>query len=85
MWSSDITSVTVTPCKVSAGPKRTLPNTIKQIYSLFFTTSLLEMIVLETNRYAAECMGAEKFNIWQPLTVTELGSIHGIYGSNGAS
>ena len=37
---------------------------------LFFTSSILELIVAETNRYAAECLGDE-FQAWQQLTVAE--------------
>ena len=39
--------------------------------SLFFTSSVLEHILEQCNRYAAECKG-EQFQTWQPITVEEL-------------
>ena len=40
-------------------------------FFLFFTSSVLEHIVEQSNKYAAECMG-EQFQTWQPITVDEL-------------
>ena len=39
---------------------------------LFFTPTLLELIVEQTNKYAAECMGQEKYEKWDKVTVEEL-------------
>ncbi len=38
---------------------------------LFFNCSLLEMIVDQTNKYAAECLG-DRYSTWQTITVEEL-------------
>ena len=43
----------------------------KDIFLLLFTSSLLEHIVEQSNKYAAECMG-ERFETWQCITVEEL-------------
>ena len=43
----------------------------KRSFSSFFTSSVLEHIVEQSNKYAAECMG-EQFQTWQPITVDEL-------------
>ena len=43
----------------------------KEIFFLFFTSSILEHIVEQSNRYAAQCKG-EQFETWQPITVEEL-------------
>ena len=48
-----------------------IPTVVKAIFFLFFTSSVLEHIVTESNRYAQECKG-ELFATWQPITVEEL-------------
>ena len=58
--------------KQKPGPKLTIPGIVKEIFFLFFTTPLLELIVEESNRYAAECMGPEKYDKWTEITVEEL-------------
>ena len=57
------------------GPTVPLASSRIGIFSLFFTTSLLQYIVLQTNQYALECMGGEKFHKWA--------SIHGVYDIDG--
>ena len=59
------------PFTITTGPRGIIPSLVKEVFFLIFTSSLLEHIVEETNRYAAECMG-EKFNTWQHTTVDEL-------------
>ena len=54
-------SIKVEEFKQKPGPKVTIPGLVKEIFFLFFTTPLLELIVEESNRYAAECMGPEKY------------------------
>ena len=46
--------------------------TLKEIFFLFFTPTLLELLVEQTNKYAAECMGLEKYEKWDKVTVDEL-------------
>lgn len=62
----------VRPFTETPGPTVPLPSSHLGIFSLFFTTSLLQYIVLQTNQYALECMGGEKFHKWDKLTVNEL-------------
>ena len=57
--------------KQKPGPKLTIPGIVKEIF-LFFTTPLLELIVEESNRYAAECMGPEKYDKRTEITVEEV-------------
>ena len=68
-WTANLISVekfTKTP-----GPKITLPQTAKDIFR-FFTPALLELNVEQSNKYAAECMGQEKYEKWEEITVEEL-------------
>lgn len=69
-WSENLTPITITPFTQPTGPTRVLPQTIKQIFMLFFTSSILDIIVTETNRYAAECLG-DLYQAWTPLTIVE--------------
>ena len=44
---------------------------------MFFTRTLLEYVVLQSNKYALECMGAEKYKSWAKITVEELSALIG--------
>ena len=54
------------------GPTVIIPPTPLQIFHLFFTEALFEIVVNETNKYAAACMGQEKFQYWEEVTVEEI-------------
>ena len=58
------------------GLTRVVPSILNQIFFLFFTTSVLEHIVEQSNKYAAECMG-ELFAKWEPITTDELSDYFG--------
>ena len=70
-WTEQLTSIMMEEFKQKPGPKLTIPGIVKEIF-LFFTTPLLELIVEESNRYAAECMGPEKYDKLTKITVEEL-------------
>ena len=71
-WTEELTPITVEGFKKTPGPKVPIPQSAKEIFFLFFTPTLLELIVEQTNKYAAECMGLEKFEKWDKVTVDEL-------------
>ena len=52
--------------------KSIYPTVSERIFFLFFTPTLLGLIIEQTNKYAAECMGLEKFEKWNKVTVEEL-------------
>ena len=56
------------PCTVDGGPRITIPASIKEIFFLFFTSTIMDLIVVETNRYATTCIG----DSWEPITPEEL-------------
>ena len=70
-WT-ETTHITVEDFTKPAGPKVPIPRSAKEIFFLFFTPTLLELIVEQTNKYAAECMGLEKYKKWNKVTVDEL-------------
>ena len=71
-WKSTLTSLKVKNFRDTVGPRHALPDSLLDMFRLFFTRALLEYIVLQTNQYALECMGGEKYTNWSPLTVKEL-------------
>ena len=71
-WLDELSPVTLEPFSDDSGPCESLPSSLLGIFHLFFTSSLLEYIVAQTNQYALECMGGEKFAKWTAVTVEEL-------------
>ena len=76
-WKTKTKKITVKPFRSVVGPRVPVPCSIIAIFQLFFTSSLLEMIVEETNKYAAECMGASAYTHWERVTVEELTAFFG--------
>ena len=58
-WLDSSTPVVVNPFTGSPGPKQEIPTDPAKVFQLFFTDELLDLIVEETNRYAALCKGSE--------------------------
>ena len=54
LWSADPSPVTVEPFRGSPGPTGPISDDPLELFSAFFTEELLEAIVHETNRYAAQ-------------------------------
>ena len=50
------------------GPKVDIPETPCDTFELLFTPTLLDDIVEQSNLYAKEVMGDEKFNLWVKIT-----------------
>ena len=53
------------------GPRITIPSLVKEIFFLFFTSSVLDIMVQETNRYASTCLG-DRSESWTAVTTNEL-------------
>ena len=62
-WSATLTPIEVEPFTQQTGPQVIIPSLVKEIFFLFLTSTILEHIVVETNRYAADCEG-ELFERW---------------------
>ena len=56
-WSCDLKPVTIKPFTAPVGPTVDVPETPIGIFSLFFSSDLLDDIVEESNRYAKEVLG----------------------------
>ena len=46
-------------------PHKVGPGSPLEVFKLFFTTELLQMIVSKSNRYAREVMGDRKYETWK--------------------
>ena len=67
-WTTTHHPVSIIPFKGQGGPCVTIPGTIKDIFFLFFTSTIMDLIVEETSRYAASHVGSQ----WTPVTTEEL-------------
>lgn len=60
------------------GPAVTVPSSPLQVFRLFFTSTIIQMILVETNRYALLRLGEEKFRQWDDITEEDLLAYFGI-------
>lgn len=56
VWDSALTSIDVHPFSECHGPKEYIRSDPAELFNLFFTQDIISSIVLETNRYAAQCL-----------------------------
>ena len=55
----------------SGGPRVTIPQTPLEIFRLFYTPEIVQMIVDESNKYAEQNMPSEKFETWEKISVED--------------
>ena len=67
----------VQPFSEQTGPTTAIPCLISEMFLLFFSMGIMELIVNQTNLYASQVMGPEKFAAWEQVTVTELKAYFG--------
>ena len=71
-WSNNYMLVTIDSFTESVGPTVSVPSSPLEAFMLFFTQSLLQLIVDETNRYVETCMGGENYAKWTKVFIKEL-------------
>ena len=71
-WSSPGPPISVQPFTAHVGPTTTIPECPLDAFLLTFTPDLISLIVRESNKYAKEVMGQEKFATWEPISEDEL-------------
>ena len=64
-WSDQASDITIQPFPSVPGPTATLRHSPLQIFLLYFTRAITDLIVVETNRYAAQCLGNDT---WKTCT-----------------
>lgn len=78
VWSNQLTTPTINPFvpPTPVGPTQTIPDHL-DIFQLFFTPELFELICNASNKYALEVMGPEKYAGWTPLTKEDIRAYYG--------
>ena len=71
-WSSTLTPVTVPPFSSPVGPTVDIPESPIDTFDLMFTPDLVDDMVVQSNLYAKEVMGEEKYSSWSKITREEL-------------
>ena len=64
--------VEVKPFTSPVGPATAIPESPREVFEMFFSDDLMKLMVTESNRYAEEVMGNEKFATWTKITVDEM-------------
>ena len=76
-WSSNLTSLTISDFNSSVGPTVPVPETASEVFDLMFTPSLMDTIVEQSNLYAEQVMGEEKYACWEKISSEELRAYFG--------
>ena len=71
-WSTNLTSLTMSDFNLSVGPTVPVPEKASEVFDLMFTPSFMDMIVEQSNLYARQVMGEEKYAAWKKITREEL-------------
>ena len=71
-WSTNLTSLTMSDFNSSVGPTVPVPEKALEVFDLMFTPSFMDMIVEQSNLYARQVMGEEKYATWEKITREEL-------------
>ena len=59
------------------GPTVTISESPLEIFELFFSDDLVELVVEESNRYSREVMGDERYAKWRKITADEIKALLG--------
>ena len=59
VWDNSGTPIDIQPFSQPVGPAQPTSNDPAELFRLFFTDEIVGAIVLETNRYAAQCLAGK--------------------------
>ena len=71
-WSTTIKQLNIQAFTSPVGPTQDISSSPVEVFDLFFSPDLMEVIVKESNAYAKLAMGDEKYDKWSKITVDEL-------------
>ena len=71
-WSSQLRRIDIQPFSSPVGPTVTIPDSPLEVFRLFFPNNLVQLIVEESNAYAREVMGDEKYSAWSKITPEDI-------------
>ena len=72
VWTTTLKPVEVKSFNSPVGPTTAISKTPREVFEIFFTDELMTLMVTESNRYAEDVMGREKFAKWTKITVEEM-------------
>ena len=67
-WSSSLSTVSISDFTPPVGPTVAISESPSEVFELMFTPSLMGTIVKQTNLYANEVMGDERYAAWDKVT-----------------
>ena len=76
-WSETTNTVNVERFTENVGPAVPISAHIVDIFRLFFTTSLIDLIVEQTNLYASQLMETAQYEKWTKVTADEIWAYFG--------
>ena len=71
-WSTNLTSVSRSDFNSSVGPTVPVSEKASEVFELMFTPSFMDTVVEQSNLYAKQVMGEEKYAAWEKITREEL-------------
>ena len=72
VWTTTLKPVEVKSFNSPVCPTTAIPETPRDVFEIFFTDELMMLMVTESNRYAEDVMGSEKFAKWTKITEEEM-------------
>ena len=76
-WSETTNTINVERFTENVGPAVPISAHIVDIFRLFFTTSLIDLIVEQTNLYASQLMETAQYEKWTKVTADEIWAYFG--------
>ena len=77
VWTTELEPVDIEPFTEAVGPTFDIPASPCEVFQHFFTNEICSMITQQTNLYASQVMGAERYSTWEKVTVDELRAYFG--------
>ena len=71
-WTATLKRVPIQTFTSSLGPSLDIPSSPVEVFDLFFSPDLLQIIVRESNAYAKIVMGNDKYEKWSKITMEEV-------------
>ena len=73
MWEDQLAPISTKPFSSPVGPRVAIPSGIKEIFLLFFTTTVLQHIDDQSNKYALDFLDeVGRRESWTMITLEEL-------------
>ena len=82
-WSTNLTSVPRSDFNSSVSPTVPVPEKASEVFELMFTPSFMDAVVKQSNLYAKQVMGEEKYMYaaWEKITREEFRAYIGFASS----